>query len=120
MERRMFTRDEKERLVGELRQWREDGGTTMDFSRRRGISRKNLNEWKRNLAGTGETEEADRTVTLVGMPQAPCAPGSCGMHPSGDGPVLVSVGNATVTVFDDSSERCVARVLSLLGVGRVL
>jgi hypothetical protein len=42
------------------------------------------------------------------------------MHTSGDGPVLVSVGNVTVTVFDDSSERCVTRVLSLLGVSRVL
>jgi hypothetical protein len=30
------------------------------------------------------------------------------------------VGNVTVTVFDDSSERCVTRVLSLLGVSRVL
>jgi hypothetical protein len=114
------TREEKERLVGELRQWRESGGTTMDFSRQRGISRKNLNEWKRVLVGTGEVEDADRTVTLVGAPQAPSVPGPRGRQASGEAPVLVSVGDVTVTVFDDSSERCVTRVLALLGVSRVL
>lgn len=132
MERRMFTKDEKEQLVGELQQWRDGGGTTMDFSRQRGITRKSLNEWKRVFTGKGpygareQSQGTDLAITPVGSGgveqvfdthRTDAGPR---MQAGAGAPVLVSVGEVTVAVFDETPESCVSRVLTLLGVKHVL